>query len=156
MREVHDRLYVASDEKCFHDRAGWSVVHACKHPCHQDAVGYTGDLDQNHPHYLILEEGSNLYMNLVDPEIPLFMPESFHRFLDFASARYRTGDQLLVHCNKGFSRAPSLALLFLAKELEELPDGSFPAARVAYNERDPAYAPSRGIRTYLSENWEEF
>lgn len=156
MREVHDRLHVASERECVRDREGWSVVHACKHPCHQRAVGYTGDLDRDHPNYLILEDGPNLYMNLVDPEIPLFMPESFHEFLDFAARRYEAGDQLLIHCNQGSSRAPSLALLFLAKELEELPDDSFPAARVEYSERDPGYAPSRGIRTYLTEHWAAF
>lgn len=158
MREVHDRLYVAPEDECFHDRDGWAVVHACKDPCHRRAVGYRRRaLDQDHPHYLILEDGPNLYMNLIDPPTSrLFMPESFHTFLDFAARRYETGNQLLIHCNEGRSRAPSLAMLFLAKELEELPDGSFRAARAAYSERDSVYAPGQGIRTYLSENWEAF
>lgn len=157
MREVHDRLHVASDDACVHDRDGWSVVHACKDPCHRRAVGYSGrSLDQSHPHYLVLEDGPNLYMNLIDPERPLFMPESFHEFLDFAARRYEAGDQVLIHCNQGFSRAPSLALLLLAKELDELPAGSYAETRRAYEERDPLYRPGAGIRTYLSRNWGEF
>lgn len=158
MREVHDRLYVASEDGCFHDRNGCSVVHACKDPCHRQAVGYSGrSVGQDHPNYLILEDGLNLYMNLIDPPTPhLFMRESFHSFLEFATRRYETGDRLLIHCNEGRSRAPSLALLFLAKELEELTDQSFPASRVEYSERDPVYAPNQGIRTYLQKHWEQF
>lgn len=157
MREVHDRLHVGAERSCFHNRDGWAVVHACKDPCHRRAVGYSGrSLGEDHPHYLILEDGPNLYMNLIDPPVPLFKPKSFRAFLDFATRRYAAGDQLLIHCNEGRSRAPSLALLFLAKELGELPDGSFRAARAAYGNQDPAYAPNRGIRTYLSENWEAF
>lgn len=158
MREVYDRLQVAGDEACGNGRDGLSVVHACKDPCHRRAVGYTGrSLEQDHSHYLILEDDSNLYMNLIDPPTPrLFMADSFHGFLEFASGRYEEGDRLLIHCNEGLSRAPSLALLFLAKELGELPDDSYGSARQSYEERDPAYAPSRGIRTYLAENWRKF
>lgn len=156
MREVHDRLHVASDRDCFHEREGWSVVHACKNPCHQDAVGYYDDLDPGHPNYLTLEEETNLYMNILDPARPLFMAESFHAFLDFATKRYARGDELLIHCNEGLSRSPSLALLFLAKELAKLPDGSYWSAWEAYRKLDPHTSPSRGIRTYLRENWEKF
>lgn len=48
---------------------------------------------------------------------------------------------------------PSLTVSFLKKGLGELPGDYYRSARQAYEERDPAYAPGRGIRTYLSENW---
>lgn len=158
MREVHDRLHVASDDACFHERDGWAVVHGCKEPCHRRAVGYSGrSVGQDHPHYLALEEDRNLYLNLVDTPTPnYFMPESFRTFLDFASRRYEAADQLLVHCNEGLSRSPSLALLFLAKELGELPDASYREAWAEYRRRDPHASPSPGIRTYLTENWNAF
>ena len=35
-------------------------------------------------------------------------------FLEFSNKHWRQGKKLLIHCNQGESRAPSLALLFVA------------------------------------------
>jgi hypothetical protein len=51
MRKVHDRLYVGSLRDCSAHKDGWAVVHACKTPCHQKAVGCQGSLPNRHPHY---------------------------------------------------------------------------------------------------------
>ncbi len=45
----------------------WAIIHACKSPCHQGAVGYIGNLDRTHPNYLVLESGSDLFLNMIDP-----------------------------------------------------------------------------------------
>lgn len=155
MIQVADRLHVGTDRDCRPGDDAWAVVHACKSPCHQGAVGYRGSLPKNHPHYLVLEEERDLYLNLVDPPIPLFMADSFTSFLAFASSRLEGGARLLVHCNRGESRAPSLALLLLAKRLGALPAGSFAKAREAFEGLYPGYRPGRGIETYLRERWEE-
>uniref|UniRef100_UPI00345E9582 hypothetical protein n=1 Tax=Mesotoga sp. TaxID=2053577 RepID=UPI00345E9582 len=110
MTKVLDRLYVGSEADCFHSRPGWAVVHACKHPCHVNAVGYKSSLPKNHPSYLSLERGANLYLNIVDPDIPLFMSQTFVDFMTFAQKHYNEGKNLLIHCNHSESRAPSLAL----------------------------------------------
>jgi hypothetical protein len=52
MIEVYDRLFVGTERDCFHKRDGWAVVHACKHPCHVNAVGYSGSLSNTHTNYL--------------------------------------------------------------------------------------------------------
>lgn len=154
MREVSSRLFVGSEEDCFRDlRDNWAVVHACKNPCHARAVGYRGSLASDHPEYLLRRDGRHLYMNLIDPEAPLFKEESFSGFRSFASDHYTAGSDLLIHCNQGESRAPSLALLFLAKEICEIPDESYRAARRAYEELDPLYAPGLGIQKYFRDNW---
>lgn len=154
MREVSSRLFVSSEADCFREpRDGWAVVHACKNPCHARAVGYRGSLSSYHPEYLLRRDGQHLYMNLIDPEAPLFMEDSFSGFRSFASEHYTAGTDLLIHCNQGGSRAPSLALLFLAKEIGEIPDESYRAARRAYTELDPLYAPGAGIQTYFRDNW---
>lgn len=156
MREVGAGLFVGTEQDCFREsRDGWAVVHACKNPCHAQAVGYRGSLPSDHQHYLLLRKDRHLFMNLIDPEAPLFMKESFTGFRSFASEHSGAGTNILIHCNQGLSRAPSLALLFLARDVGEIPDGSYRAARRAYEEMDPAYDPGEGIQNYLRDNWTE-
>lgn len=84
MKEIFERVYIGNESCCRLGDEDWAVVHACKHPCHQKAVGYTGNLPKDHPFYLVKEDGGNLYLNIVDPKIPLFMPPTFTNFLRFA------------------------------------------------------------------------
>lgn len=136
---------------CANADAGAAVVHACKEPCHRAGAGYTQrSLDKTHPHYLSLEKGRHLYLNLIDPPLPLFQRESFARFFDFVD-RHIAARPVLIHCNKGESRAPSLALLYMAKR-GHLTDESYDAARASFAEKFP-YKPGQGIVTFLSENW---
>jgi len=131
-----------------------AVVHACKSPCHQRAVGYTRSLDASHPEYLCRLQPGELFLNLIDPPLPLFKIESFRQFLLFAARHYDAGATLLIHCNQGESRAPSLAMLFLACYLRVIPQDSFSVAAAAFTLLYPAYRPGQGIRQFLTQNWQ--
>lgn len=155
MQQVFERVWVADDQSCRPGGGEWAVVHACKSPCHQRAVGYQGSLLSSHPNYLVLSRGFDLYLNLIDPPKPLFMSASFGAFLSFADAQWTAGRKLLIHCNRGESRAPSLALLFLAKRRSVLDDSSYPAARGEFERLYPNYRPGAGIQTYFSGKWRE-
>ena len=156
MRNVYDRLYIGSIEDCFHQKEGWATVHACKSPCHQRVVGYQKALPRAHPNYLIFERPQNLYLNMIDPVAPLFMPRLFTEFLRFAREKWEGGGNLLIHCNQGESRAPSLALLFLAKDLGVLPTESYGLAFQEFVKLYPPYSPGLGIQSYLWKNWGMF
>jgi hypothetical protein len=155
MQEVYERVFVANELSCRRGDDEWAVVHACKSPCHQNAVGYKKSLLNSHPHYLVLIEGPDLFMNIVDPPIPLFMPASFTNFLEFSDKHWLAGHKLLIHCNKGESRAPSLALLFLAKRRSVLTNDSYQSARVEFELLYPNYRPGQGIQMYFSRQWNE-
>jgi hypothetical protein len=155
MQEVFERIWVANDQSCRSGSDEWAVVHACKSPCHQREVGYRNSLPKSHPNYLVLNRAKDLYLNLIDPPIPLFQPQSFTAFLVFAETQLASGRKLLIHCNQGESRAPSLALLFLAKRRAVLDDGSYSAARAGFEKLYPTYKPGGGIQTYLTANWGE-
>ena len=156
MHQVHTRLFVGTELDCRSGDDGWAVVHACKSPCHQRAVGYQGSLPRTHPNYLVLERGSDLYLNMIDPPQPLFMSDLFVSFLRFATRNWDAGRSLLIHCNLGESRAPSLAMLFLAKRLHAIKDSDFDVARREFDAIFPSYAPGLGIQTYLRQHWCEF
>ncbi|GAH30771.1 unnamed protein product [marine sediment metagenome] len=148
-------IYVGNDMDCFWDeKLGWSVVHACKHPCHRHAVGYSGNLSSNHPFYLIFCRESHLVLNLVDMDQlhdrfmrPIII--AFYNFMDEMEGR-----KILIHCNRGESRAPSLAILYLAKRVHLIPNESFDAAKQSFKLVYPLYNPGRGFNNYLQQYWD--
>ena len=134
-----------------HAPAEAAVVHACKDPCHKQAVGYEKKIETHHPDYLGRERGAHLYLNMIDPPVPLFKPEMFRLFFDFVD-RQIAERPVVIHCNQGRSRAPSLTLLYMAKRLHLLPDTDYVSARRAFEQKFP-YAPGKGIETYLMAEW---
>ncbi len=128
-----------------------AIVHACKDPCHKDAVGYGRQLDSAYADYLCREQDRHLYLNMIDPPVPLFKREMFGRFFAFVD-RQIAERPVVIHCNRGRSRAPSLTLLYMAKRMQLLPDTDYPSARAAFEQRFP-YDPCKGIETYLSTEW---
>ena len=153
MIEVHPRLHVGDLASCRAATGDWAIVHACKSPCHQSAVGYKGNLPKEHPSYLALRKEGALFLNLIDPPVPLFQLESFEVFLGFASEQWDAGKSLLIHCNQGESRAPSLALLLLAFRLGIIPNNTFGQARDAFQLLYPKYSPGAGIEQFLTLQW---
>lgn len=154
MQEIHERVVVSSEVSCRSGSDSLAVVHACKHPCHQRGVGYSGNLQKTHTNYLVLVRGNDLFLNIIDPQVPLFPDALFAAFLSFAREKWDAGLQLLIHCNRGNSRAPSLGLVFLAKHVGAVPNGSFAEARREFVKRFPNYAPGKGIETYLATKWQ--
>lgn len=151
---VTDRLCFDDLSGCRHDDGGLSFVHACKEPCHRHAAGYQQrSLESQHQHYLSVEKPHHLYLNLIDPPVPLFKLQSFALFFDFVDREIAIRP-VLIHCNKGESRAPSLALLYMAKRLRLLPDDSYQTAADAFSACFP-YKPGKGIAAYLQEKWND-
>jgi hypothetical protein len=107
------------------------------------------------PYYLKWASQTHLTLNLVDGPGHLYEYGGvalFREALDFIGARVRTG-QVLIHCDQGHSRSPTLALLYLAKRARLLPDSSFAAANAEFfRHRYPAYFPG-GIADYVEEHW---
>lgn len=155
MTEVYKNLFVGTELDCRYDNPeGWAFVHACKHPCHTKIVGYKGILPQNHPCYLICEKGNHLALNMVDME-----NELLHRFTNpIITAAIRFIDshikenKILIHCNQGQSRAPSIAMIYLAKK-RVIKNGTFNEAFHDFIELYKGYQPGKGIGLYINRNW---
>lgn len=158
--KIADGLYVGDEAECRMpgEPALWAgVLHACKSPCHQLFANYVGRraLPHTHSEYLWARRETHLALNIIDPPAPLFKREVFGAALDFLDEYMGKGD-VLLHCNGGLSRAPSIALLYLAKRLGALPDTSYTDAAVAFRaERMRTYEPGLGIRMFLEMTWTE-
>jgi len=156
MFEVYPNLFIGALRECFFtQRDDWAVIHACKSPCHQRALGYKGNLPRNHPNYLVYENGNHLFLNMIDPSEPLFMPPLFVAALDFIE-KHISKRKVLIHCNLGFSRSPSIALLYLAKRAKVISGERYRKATQDFVKLFPNYQPGRGIALYLDIHWLEF
>ncbi|MFO0704413.1 MAG: dual specificity protein phosphatase family protein [Candidatus Andersenbacteria bacterium] len=104
----------------------------------------------------MLQDTNDLYLSWLDTQSSTFEPYGptlFTQVLDFIEARIKT-QKVLVHCDVGESRSPTIVLLYLAKRARVISDASFDAARVEFAERYPRYYPS-GIRVFVRVNWEK-
>jgi hypothetical protein len=87
----------------------------------------------------------DLYLNLVGPPTPLFQAASFQLARNFALREYVVVQHPeLTPCTQGESWAPSLVVLFLAKDPHELPEDSYATAVEAFQDMEarlPSYLP---------------
>jgi len=152
------KLYVGAitDQHIGAGNSDWAVVHATQ-SVHYPLMGWDRKLNKpprNHAHYIIYAQDDRLSLNWVDGAAHLYEwsgTETFIRVLDFMDKWYPTKN-ILVHCDQGQSRAPTVALLYLAKRLKNIPADSFEEARRAFITQYPHYAPS-GIANYVAANW---
>ena len=62
-------------------------------------------------------------------------------------------EKVLVHCNQGFSRSPSISLLYLARA-GKISKNSYQEAKVDFNEIYQEYKPGNGIALYMNHHWD--
>lgn len=155
MIQIMDNLFIGSDRDCSNCGTDFHVIHACK-TCHQRGVGYLINLSCAHPNYLTMEQEKHLYLNMVDMDREL-LPKFTHPIMTSAIRfikKHITQKQILIHCNLGRSRSPSIGLVYLARE-KVIASGSYSEAKTAFYEIHSHYMPGRGITLYLNNNWQE-
>ena len=152
MRQVHPGLWVGDGNayRGVENEPGWAVIHAAKEPYHRAMLGYKGRAtDKTHPEYLYAIRGNRMALNLIDTDDPKYISP----FIIDAALRFIDGhlgpQRVLVHCNQGHSRAPSLAMAWLAPTLDE----AFDRSVVAFTALYPEYFPKPGFTGYLRSNW---
>lgn len=158
MIEVHQNLFVGnlSDydfEVSVQD--GWAVVHACKEPYHRRFLNYKTRGAPKGDEYYLAQRGDRLALNIVDAPDPAFFSkdEMIIPALDFIDDALSRGLKVLVHCNQGESRGPSIALLYMAARLGALPSESLEAAEEKFRSIYHFYNPKFGLREHLRQNW---
>ena len=161
MIEIYPNLFIG-DQSAYENQVrgqeGWVIVHACKYPYHRDLLGYSGrGAPKSHPEYLIAIRAHRLYLNLIDPPNPDYIPrEIIDAALEFIDKGLKDGKKVLVHCNQGESRSPGIVLLYLAIHTDLLNKESLNNAEIDFRKIYPSYNPSEGIRGFLEINWNEY
>jgi hypothetical protein len=156
MIEIFSNLFVGSqsDEATIRDKTGWFVVHACKEPYHRQALGYTGRAAaKDHPEYLIARREGRLILNLVDVDDVAYVSS---QIVDAALEAIQENiaiRKVLLHCNQGLSRSPSIGFLYLARYSEVFDGLDFESASERFARTYPPYAPAKGMADYVRLNW---
>jgi hypothetical protein len=160
MKQLAEGLYVGTvSEHLDLENEAWAIVSAAQ-TVHYPLLQWnwtTRKPDRNHPNYILYEQPRHLSLNWVDGPAHLYKwsgPATFIRVLDFVERELAAPRSVLIRCDQGMSRSPTLALLYLAKRLKTLPDTSFLDARAEFAKIYPSYHPS-GIADYVSQVWTE-
>ena len=160
MIEIFTNLFIGTEQDYEYQIKGqpdWMVVHACKEPYHRRALGYTSrGAPKDHPEYLIARRGNRLILNLVDAPDPAYIPkEIIDAALEFIHKGLSESHKVLVHCNLGESRSPSIGMLYLAINTDKLPK-ELNAAERTYRQIYPSYNPGSGMREFIINNWDKY
>lgn len=156
MIEVCSGLFVgsAADEEAISGQEGWYVISAARDPFHREALGgYTGrGAPKGDPEYYMAYRDDRLILNLVDAADPAYIPEVvINAALD--AIRENRGSKLdvLIHCNQGHSRAPTIAFLYMHRQ-GALPD-DFELALEHFGRIYTDFAPAKGMLEYARAHW---
>jgi len=160
MIKIIENLYIgnANDyEQFVKNKENWSVVHACKEPYHRRALGYSGrSVSSSHPEYLIAVRDNRLILNLIDPPSPKYIPkEIIDKALRFIEENLKKNRKVLVGCNQGESRSPSIGLLYLAIK-NKISNSTLEDAEKDFNKIYYFYNPSTGMRGFIKNNWDQY
>jgi predicted protein tyrosine phosphatase len=171
LREVYPNLYCGNDNDFWnllspHESnsmtvhakpEGWAIVHAAKDRWHRDIVGYTGrGCPKDSPDYYFAEKGDILALNIVDAPKPEFFDKGMiDKALEFIEQKLGEGLKVLVHCNQGESRSPSLCLLYLIK-CGIIKGDTLEDCEAEFMKVYPEYNPGIGMRGFVKEYWREF
>jgi hypothetical protein len=159
MIEVYKSLFVGGQdhEASVRGKPGWFIIHACKDPYHRDALGYTGRaVSRDHPEYLIARRPGRLILNLVDvADVNYISPEIIDPALDTIH-QHIASNKVLVHCNQGMSRSPTIAFLYLLKFTDVLLRQNVESDLQVFQKLYPPYAPAKGMSDYARINWRKY
>ncbi|MFC2118340.1 dual specificity protein phosphatase family protein, partial [Bacteroidota bacterium] len=127
------------------DNNNWAIVHATQ-TIHYQLFGWnrtSNKPDKNHPNYIFYEKDNRLSLNWVDGKANLYEwsgNDKFIKILDFID-KWLPQRNVLVHCDQGFSRSPSLCLLYLAKRIKIISDESYQDAKTGFLRLYPEFSP---------------
>ncbi len=160
MVEIITNLFIGDQddyESSVASQTGWAVVHAYKEPYHRQALGYkTRGAPKDHPEYLMAKRGDCLILNLVDVEDPSYIAnEIIDNALNFIYESLSKGMKVIVHCNQGESRAPSIGLSYMAYK-GFFPQIDFYQSMNEFKKKYPDYKTAGGFQLYVMNNLDRF
>ena len=157
MKELFKDIYVGTDNDVPEARKrNFNIVHAEKDGeySHRALLKYETQGAPKGSDYLCAKRPGNLYLNLIDADDPAFVPDAvINEALAFIKHSLDEGKSVLIHCNKGLSRSPTIVFLYLYST-GKLPRNHHQAIR-AFRRLYPQYDPSVGLELYAKRRIKE-
>jgi predicted protein tyrosine phosphatase len=155
MEQIIRGLYLGSDDDVAEaKRRGYARLCACKDgpDSHRSMLGYTSLGAPKGKDYLVARKGDVMALNIIDSEDPSMIPDKvLDAGLAFIKEQMDKGNKILVHCNAGHSRSPSLVMLYL-RSIGELPQGYNRALHI-FKTLYPKYDPGHGMEYHVRTRW---
>ena len=147
---VHEGLFVGPGADTY--KFAGSILHCARDPWFVEACkSFVMPISYTFPscHNTVVQPCYNeMALNMVDAAEPhYFSDEMVNAGLEFITERLAEGDAILVHCNMGLSRSPSMA--FLGMFEHGFLDDEFRHALPQFKTIYPNYCPGNGIWQYL-------
>lgn len=121
---------------------------------HRAALGYKERGAPKNANYYHATRGKRMVLNLLDVDNPDFIPEQvILPALNWINKHLKAGDKVLVHCNAGHSRGPSIGLAYL-RAIGEMPY-SFRTSEKVFKSLYPRYDPGNGMRAFVRTHWQQ-
>lgn len=161
MMEVYPGLFIGNRDDCplqsNKPARTWAIVHLYL-PCHRHALEERMSEASEEPECSVLQREAHLFVNLMDAQHAAYVHKDtqIDPVLAFMEEMHAQGAPILVHCEQGWSRSPSLVLLYLATRLGVLPTASLATAEAQFKTLYPGYAPSYGIWAHLQQHWQQY
>lgn len=175
MKRIVEHLYIGTvTDVQFAQQSGMSILGAAKEPFHRQHAklqganeeGYVGKaMPKDEPEYLFAERDHALYLNLIDARDVKYIPdEVINKALDFIDKEIADGRDVLIACNKGESRSPSIILMWFIKQgtFDYVKDFDYEQNGLAFifdyfmKNIYPNYKPSVGMVGYITKFWEDY
>lgn len=147
---IEDAFLYLSDE--------WAVVHVTP-IIHYNIMGWDKkkeEVNKKNPNYVYYEKKDRLSLNWLDNLKEIDKCNGHQTLIDVLDFidRWIGNKKICVHCDHGFSRSPSICLLYLAKRTNYISNKSFAQAKKDFVQIYTKYTPSR-IGDYIKDNWEK-
>lgn len=146
MKEVYKNLFVGNDNDC--EKFDGAIVHACQSCFARGVHGNIGDKK-------VFENIDDLYLNLLDISSLSYdyAYPIIKKSIEFIDRKIKE-KQVLIHCNFGMSRSPSIALLYMAKK-GYIDNSSFKNAVKDFKKVYNYYSPGFGMHKYFEKYWDD-
>lgn len=156
MEPIIKNLWLGSDDDVAKAKErGYARLSCCKEgsDSHRAMLGYTTPGAPKGKDYLFARRGDWMALNLIDVNDPEMIPDAvLDAGIRFLKEQLDKGHKILVHCNAGMSRGPTIVMMFL-RTIGELPQG-FVRAKHIFHTLYPKYDPGVGMESHARERWE--
>lgn len=167
MQKIIDHVYVGTVEDLLYitDK---SILGACKEPLHRaharlsgaDSEGYVGKaMPKDEPEYLWAKREHALYCNLIDAPAANFIPDAIiDKCMCFINQELQQDRDVVIVCNQGESRSPSIALMWLLKQgiINASKNATFDEVVEAFRQSFyNGYNPGKGFYDYTKRYFEK-
>lgn len=157
----HELYYGSSEDYEFAKTSkmlspGFATLFCAKDPYHKMVVGYEGNLPKDNQNYLVGEIPAEhiMALNMIDaPKKEFFSDEMILAGIDFIGNELNQRDVLVV-CNQGQSRSPTMCLMYLMIHGDIPKENSHSQVFSQFEILAPNWRPNQGILQYCVEFWD--